>query len=56
MLGSVDQARPLGALSIPTSSIDMVLTERGLEIDLQANHIIRYSSRQSRSISHSLGF
>lgn len=34
MPGSGDQARPLGAPTIPRSSMDMVLTEKGLEIDL----------------------
>ena len=32
--GSGDQARPLGAPTIPRSSMDMSLTGRGLEIDL----------------------
>ena len=35
MPGSGDQARPLGAPTIPRSSMDMVLTDRGLEIDLE---------------------
>ena len=32
---SGDQARPLGAPTIPRSSVDSMLTERGLEIDLE---------------------
>ena len=35
MPGSGDQSRPLGAPTIPRSAMDMVLTERGLEIDLE---------------------
>lgn len=35
MPGSGDQARPLGAPTIPRSSMDVILTQRGLEIDLE---------------------
>ena len=35
MPGSGDQARPLGAPTIPRSSMDILLTEGGLEIDLE---------------------
>ena len=35
MPGSGDQTRPLGAPTVPRSSMDTVLTERGMEISLE---------------------